>query len=73
MRIQASLRVQLIKNLPAMQETPVQFLGQEDVLIGRMPCEDEDRDRGDALQAKECQRLSTNHQNQEERPGMYSP
>ena len=32
MRIQASLRVQLIKNLPAMQETPVQFLGQEDLL-----------------------------------------
>ena len=28
----ASLVVQLIKNLPAMQETPVQFLGQEDPL-----------------------------------------
>ena len=23
---------QLVKNLPAMQETPVQFLGQEDLL-----------------------------------------
>ena len=28
----ASLIVQLIKNLPAMQETPVQFLGWEDLL-----------------------------------------
>ena len=28
----ASLRAQLVKNLPAMQETPVQFLGQEDPL-----------------------------------------
>ena len=28
----ASLIVQLVKNLPAMQETPVQFLGQEDPL-----------------------------------------
>ena len=28
----ASLMAQLIKNLPAMQETPVQFLGQEDPL-----------------------------------------
>ena len=28
----ASLIAQLIKNLPAMQETPVQFLGQEDLL-----------------------------------------
>ena len=27
-----SLVAQLIKNLPAMQETPVQFLGQEDPL-----------------------------------------
>ena len=26
----ASLVAQLVKNLPAMQETPVQFLGQED-------------------------------------------
>ena len=25
-----SLMAQLVKNLPAMQETPVQFLGQED-------------------------------------------
>ena len=30
--IKASLIVQLIKNLPAMQETLVQFLGQEDPL-----------------------------------------
>ena len=29
---QASLVVQLVKNPPAMQETPVQFLGQEDPL-----------------------------------------
>ena len=28
----ASLVVQLVKNPPAMQETPVQFLGQEDPL-----------------------------------------
>ena len=28
----ASLVVQLVKNLPAMQETPVQFLSQEDSL-----------------------------------------
>ena len=27
----ASLMAQLVKNLPAMQETPVQFLGQEDL------------------------------------------
>ena len=29
---QASLIAQLLKNPPAMQETPVQFLGQEDPL-----------------------------------------
>ena len=29
---QASLMAQWVKNLPAMQETPVQFLGQEDPL-----------------------------------------
>ena len=29
---EASLVVQLVKNLPAMQETPVQFLGWEDPL-----------------------------------------
>ena len=28
----ASLVAQLVKDLPAMQETPVQFLGQEDSL-----------------------------------------
>ena len=28
----ASLVAQLVKNLPAMQETPVQFLGQENLL-----------------------------------------
>ena len=28
----ASLIAQLVRNLPAMQETPVQFLGQEDPL-----------------------------------------
>ena len=28
----ASLVAQLVKNLPAVQETPVQFLGQEDPL-----------------------------------------
>ena len=31
-RIRASLVAQLVKNLPAMQETPVQFLGLEDPL-----------------------------------------
>ena len=30
--LRASLIAQLAKNLPAMQETPVQFLGQEDLL-----------------------------------------
>ena len=29
----ASLIAQLLKNLPAMQETPVQFLDQEDPLV----------------------------------------
>ena len=29
---QDSLIAQLVKNLPAMQETPVRFLGQEDLL-----------------------------------------
>ena len=28
----ASLITQLVKNLPAMQETPVRFLGREDLL-----------------------------------------
>ena len=28
----ASLIAQLVKNLPAMQETPVRFLGQDDLL-----------------------------------------
>ena len=32
----ASLVAQLVKNLPTMQETPVQFLGQEDPLEKRM-------------------------------------
>ena len=32
MLLWASLIVQLVKNLPATQETPVQFLGQEDLL-----------------------------------------
>ena len=32
MIIQASLIAQLVKNLPAMQETPVRFLGREDLL-----------------------------------------
>ena len=31
----ASLGAQLVKNLPVMQETPVQFLGQEDPLKKR--------------------------------------
>ena len=30
--IQTSLTAQLVKNPPAMQETPVRFLGQEDPL-----------------------------------------
>ena len=34
----ASLIAQLVKNPPAMQENPVQFLGQEDLLEkGRLP------------------------------------
>ena len=34
----ASLVAQLVKNMPARQETPVQFLGQEDSLKkGRLP------------------------------------
>ena len=31
-KLGASLVAQLVKNLPAMQETPVWFLGQEDLL-----------------------------------------
>ena len=31
-QLQASLIAQLVKNPPAMQETPVQFLGREDPL-----------------------------------------
>ena len=31
-RYWASLESQLVKNPPAMQETPVQYLGQEDLL-----------------------------------------
>ena len=30
--VRVSLIAQLVKNLPAMQETPVRFLGQEDPL-----------------------------------------
>ena len=30
--VSASLIAQLVKNLPAMQETPVRVLGQEDLL-----------------------------------------
>ena len=30
--LRASLIAQLVKNLPAIQETPIQFLGQEDPL-----------------------------------------
>ena len=29
---EASLIAQLVKNMPAMQETPIQFLGREDTL-----------------------------------------
>ena len=32
LEVRASLVAQLVKNLPAMQETPVQFLGWEDPL-----------------------------------------
>ena len=31
-KLGVSLVAQLVKNLPAMHETPVQFLGQEDLL-----------------------------------------
>ena len=34
--VQASLIAHLVKNPPAMQETPVQFLGQEDPLENGM-------------------------------------
>ena len=37
MNIWASLIAQLVKNLPAVQETPVQFLVQEDPLEKRLP------------------------------------
>ena len=61
--IGASLVAQMVKNLPAMQETPVQFLGQEDpleegmathpsILAWRMPM-----DRG--LQTVGSQRVRT--------------
>ena len=30
--LKASLMAQLVKNMPAMQETPIQFLGWEDLL-----------------------------------------
>ena len=33
--MRASLIAQLVKNLPAMQEIPVQFLGREDMLQKR--------------------------------------
>ena len=36
MHFRASLIVQLVKNLPAIQETPVQFLGKEDPLERNM-------------------------------------
>ena len=32
LKTEASWRAQLVKNPPAMKETPVQFLGQEDLL-----------------------------------------
>ena len=32
MELRASLRAQLVENLPTLQETPVQFLGWEDPL-----------------------------------------
>ena len=31
--VRASLVAQLVKNLPAMQEAPVRFLGREDLLV----------------------------------------
>ena len=34
--IRASLIAQLVKNLPAMQETQVPFLGQEDLLVRKI-------------------------------------
>ena len=37
MYINASRVAQMVKNLPAMQETPVRFLGQEDPLEKEMP------------------------------------
>ena len=35
--MRASLVAQLVKNLPAMQETPVRFLGREDLGDDRLP------------------------------------
>ena len=37
LQIEASLVAQLVKNPPAMQKTPVQFLGGEDPLENRLP------------------------------------
>ena len=37
MYINASRVAQMVKNLPAMQETPVRFLGREDSLEKEMP------------------------------------
>ena len=61
---QASLLTQLVKNLPAMQETPVRFLGQEDalkegvaihpsILAWRIPW----TEKPDKLQSMESQRV----------------
>lgn len=38
-----------------------------------MPCEDEERDRGDGAEAKECQRLPANQEKLGVRHGTDSP
>ena len=43
----ASLVAQLVKNLPAMQETQVQSLGHEDPLAEKMSCDGPDKTLGE--------------------------
>ena len=63
----APLGAQMVKNLPAMQETRVQSLGWEDPLVGthgyplQHSCLDNSMDRGaGGLQSMESQRLGYN-------------
>lgn len=63
-----------------MSPNPIQLVSlkkggnlETDMHIGINPCECEDRDWGDALQATEHQRLQANHQKPGERPQIESP